>query len=140
VIGIENEDLIDRAGKDRIDFIILAGHREAHVQEIRGIIELVLWINERLAKRIIRPLALPSCGLEFPVVDCGDEEEAQGETAAAISVTVSDDFEALEHCDDVLARHPLEMARFWALSLADNGFFLLRFFGIAVLACTLCKP
>ena len=56
---------------------------------------------------IIRPLALPSCGLEFPVVDCGDEEEAQGETAAAISVTVSDDFEALEHCDDVLARHPV---------------------------------
>src|SRR5437762_1834203 len=31
----------------------IAWHREAHVQEIRGIIELVLWINERLAKRII---------------------------------------------------------------------------------------
>ena len=52
VIGIENEDTIERAGKDRIDSIILAQHREAHVQEIRGIIELVLWINERLAKRI----------------------------------------------------------------------------------------
>jgi len=29
----------------------------------------------------------------------------------------------------------LEVARFLAVSVADNGFFLLRFFGIAVLAC-----
>ena len=34
----------------------------------------------------------------------------------------------------------LEMARFLALSVADNGFFLLRFLGIFVLACALCKP
>ena len=34
----------------------------------------------------------------------------------------------------------LEVARFLALSVAANGFFLLRFFGIAVLACTLCRP
>jgi hypothetical protein len=32
--------------------------------------------------------------LEFHVVDCGDEEEAQAETAAAISVAVSDNLEA----------------------------------------------
>jgi hypothetical protein len=33
-----------------------------------------------------------------------------------------------------------EIARFLAVSVADNGFFLLRFFGIAVLACALCRP
>jgi len=45
------------------------------------------------------------CDFEFHVVDCGDEEEAQAETAAAISVAVSDNLEAFEHGDDVLARH-----------------------------------
>src|ERR1700730_687128 len=34
----------------------------------------------------------------------------------------------------------LEMSRFLALSLADNGFFLLRFLGMFVLACALCRP
>jgi len=34
----------------------------------------------------------------------------------------------------------LEMARFSFLSLADNGFFLLRFLGIAVSACLFCMP
>jgi hypothetical protein len=34
----------------------------------------------------------------------------------------------------------LEIARFLAVSIADNGFFLLRFFGIAALACALCRP
>ena len=38
-------------------------------------------------------------------MDCGDEEEAQGETAAAVAVTVGDDLEAFEHGDDILARH-----------------------------------
>jgi hypothetical protein len=39
------------------------------------------------------------------IVDCGDKEEAQVESAAAISVAVSDNLEAFEHGDDVLARH-----------------------------------
>jgi hypothetical protein len=45
--------------------------------------------------------------LEFFVVDGGDEEEAQAESAAAISVTVGDDLEAFEHGDDIFARHAL---------------------------------
>ena len=40
-------------------------------------------------------------------MDCGDEEEAQAEPAAAVSITVSDDFETFQHGDDVLARHTL---------------------------------
>jgi len=40
-------------------------------------------------------------------VDCGDEEEAQAEPLAAVSITVSDDFETFQHGDDVLARHAL---------------------------------
>jgi hypothetical protein len=41
--------------------------------------------------------------LEFHVVDCGDEEEAQAESAPAVSVAVGDDLEPLERIDDVLA-------------------------------------
>jgi hypothetical protein len=39
----------------------------------------------------------------------------------------------------IIGENPV-VARFLALSVAANGFFLLRFFGIAVLACTLCRP
>jgi hypothetical protein len=34
----------------------------------------------------------------------------------------------------------LDMSRFLALSLADNGFFLPRFFGISVFVCAFRKP
>jgi hypothetical protein len=34
-----------------------------------------------------------------------DKEEARAETAAAVSITVSDDFETFQHGDDVLAGH-----------------------------------
>src|ERR1700730_6832496 len=50
---------------------------------------------------------ITSWQLEFFVVDGGDEEEAQAESAAAISVAVSDNLEAFEHGDDIFARHAL---------------------------------
>jgi hypothetical protein len=60
---------------------------------------------------------------------------------AAVSITVSDDFETFQHGDDALAgTRSLEMARFLSLSLADKGFVLLRFLGMSVLACRFCKP
>src|SRR5262245_6773387 len=34
MIGMEDEDPVERPGKNRIYFIFLARHREAHVQEI----------------------------------------------------------------------------------------------------------
>jgi hypothetical protein len=70
--------------------------------------------------------------LEFFVVDGGDEEEAQAESAATISLSMAMTFSQ--------GTRSLEMSRFLALSLADNGFFLLRFLGMFVLACALCRP
>ena len=52
VIGMQNEDAVERAGEHRIDLVFLARHREAHAQEIRGVVEIVLRIDERLADRI----------------------------------------------------------------------------------------
>ena len=37
---------------DRIDLVVLARHREAHVQEVLGVAQIVLRIDERLADRI----------------------------------------------------------------------------------------
>jgi len=42
---------------------------------------------------------------EFLVVEGGDEEEAEAEAFAAVSVAIRDDFEALEHGDDVFAEN-----------------------------------
>ena len=67
--------------------------------------ELTTYETPERAESFIRPLAELSCCVELHVVDGGDEEEAQAETAAAISVTVGDDLEALDHCDNVLASH-----------------------------------
>ena len=39
----------------------------------------------------------------FGVVEGRDQEEAEAETAAAVPITVGDDFESLEPSDDVFA-------------------------------------
>ena len=44
---------------------------------------------------------------KFGVVDSGDEKEAETEAAAAVSVAIGDDLEALEDGDDVFARRAL---------------------------------
>jgi hypothetical protein len=45
--------------------------------------------------------------LDFRVVDCGDKEEAQAESAPTVPVTVSDDFEMLKQSDDALSNDAL---------------------------------
>ena len=52
VVGVQDEDAVERPGQHRIDLIVLARHREAHAQEVGRIIEVVLGINEGLADRI----------------------------------------------------------------------------------------
>ena len=49
MIGMQDEDTIQSAGKHRIDLVFLARHRKAHTQEVRRIVEIVLRIDERLA-------------------------------------------------------------------------------------------
>jgi hypothetical protein len=52
VVGMQDEDAAHRLRKDRIDLVFLTRYREAHVQEVGRVVELVLWIDEGLADRI----------------------------------------------------------------------------------------
>ena len=52
VIGVQREDAVHGARDDRIGLVLLARHRKAHAQEVRGVIELVVRIHERLADGI----------------------------------------------------------------------------------------
>ena len=52
VVGVEDEDPPHRMLDDRIDLIGLGRDAEGHAQEIAGVAEAVLRIEERLAERI----------------------------------------------------------------------------------------
>ena len=49
---MEDEDATHGADKHRIDLVLLARNRKAHVQEVGRIVELVARIDEGLADRI----------------------------------------------------------------------------------------
>ena len=53
VVGVQDEDAVHRARQHRVRLVLLARHREAHAQEVRGVVEVVLRIDERLADRIL---------------------------------------------------------------------------------------
>jgi hypothetical protein len=53
VVGVQNEDAIECARDDRIDCVGLARHREAHLQEIRRVVEIVSRIDEGLSDRVL---------------------------------------------------------------------------------------
>ena len=52
MVGVQDEDLVERVGKHRVDLVFLARHCEAHVKEVLGEFQRVLRINEGLAKII----------------------------------------------------------------------------------------
>ena len=52
MVGVQDEDAVHGAGQHRIGLVVLARHRKAHAQEVLGVVEIVLRINERLADRI----------------------------------------------------------------------------------------
>ena len=52
MIGMQDEDAVERAREHRVDLVFLARHREAHAQEVRRVVEVVLRIDEGLADRI----------------------------------------------------------------------------------------
>ena len=49
MVGVQDEDLVERVGEHRVDLVVLARHREAHVQEVLGKAQRVLRIHEGLA-------------------------------------------------------------------------------------------
>src|SRR5882757_9413527 len=48
-VGVQDKDAVERPRQDGVHLVLLARDREAHAQEIRRVIELVLRIDERLA-------------------------------------------------------------------------------------------
>ena len=53
VIGVQREDPVHRAGQDRVDHVFLGRDGEAHVQEVRRVVEVVARIHEGLADRVL---------------------------------------------------------------------------------------
>ena len=53
MVGVQREDPVHRAAEDRVDHVVLGRHREAHVEEVRGVVEAVARIDERLADRVL---------------------------------------------------------------------------------------
>ena len=53
VVGVQDEQQVERLGRDRIDDVVLARHREEHVQHVRAVVEVVARIDERLAERML---------------------------------------------------------------------------------------
>ncbi len=52
MVGMQSKNAVHGARQHRIGLVLLARHGEAHVQEVRRVIEIVLRIDERLADRI----------------------------------------------------------------------------------------
>ena len=52
MVGVQQENLVERLRHHRVDLVGLAGHREGHVQEVGGIFEVVARIHEGLADRV----------------------------------------------------------------------------------------
>ena len=53
VIGVQDEQQVERLGRHRVDDVLLARHREEHVQHVRAVVEIVARIDERLAERVL---------------------------------------------------------------------------------------
>ncbi len=53
MVCMEDEDAIHGTGQNRVHLVLLAGYGEAHVQEVGGVIEIVLRINEGLADMVL---------------------------------------------------------------------------------------
>ena len=53
VIGMQDEDRVQRLGQHRIDLVLLGRDREAHAQEVLGVAQIVQRIHEGLADRDI---------------------------------------------------------------------------------------
>ena len=49
MVGMQDEDLVERIRQYRIDLVVLAGHPETHVQEVLDKLQRVLRIHEGLA-------------------------------------------------------------------------------------------
>ena len=53
MVGMQREDAVHGAGQDRVHLVFLARHGKAHVQEVRGVGQIVARIDEGLADMIL---------------------------------------------------------------------------------------
>ena len=61
VIGMEDEDLVHRCLDDGIDLIFLGRHAKGHAQEVAGVGQVVVGIEEGLSDRIFCLLYTSRC-------------------------------------------------------------------------------
>jgi hypothetical protein len=74
VVGVQDEQQIERFGGNRINDVLLAGNRKEHVQHVRAVVEVIARIDERLAERMFvcrrrdgRQLGNDSMGENLPM-------------------------------------------------------------------------
>ena len=53
VVGVQDQQQVERLGEDRIDLELVARRREHHVQEVRRVVQLVHRVHERLADGVL---------------------------------------------------------------------------------------
>ena len=53
VVGMEDEEQVERLGDAGIDLVVLGRHREHHVEQVRRIPEVVAGVHVRLADRLL---------------------------------------------------------------------------------------
>ena len=52
VVGVEQEDAVERAREDGVDLVVAVGRREHHAQEVLRVAEVVPRLNERQSQRV----------------------------------------------------------------------------------------
>ncbi len=79
VIGVQDKNPVHRPRQDRVDLVFLARHRPGHVQEILGVAQRVLRIDEGLSGRILerhgrdrRHLGDQTIGRDHPLIGVMD--------------------------------------------------------------------
>jgi hypothetical protein len=53
VVGVQQEQQVQRLGGDRVDLVLLGRHAEGHAQEVVDVAERVVGVQERLPDRLL---------------------------------------------------------------------------------------
>ena len=134
VVGVEDEDAVERPRQNRVDFVVLARDRETHAQEIRRIVEFVLRIDERLADCVFErhrcerrhfrdhadrgDLALPGIGdVRRVVIESGERPDARHHHGHRMSVAP----ETVEEAVHLVVHHGMARDAIVELGLLRGG-------------------
>ena len=97
MIGVEDEEQVERLGHLRVDLVGLRRHREHHVQQVRRVAEVVARVDVRLADRLLERPGRQRRQLGDEPVD-GDLDRVRIEDVLAVGVEGA-------HADDARGEH-----------------------------------